>query len=92
VTLPPASLSTARPGWGLTCLTGSTGHCRLQAVRGLCAPAPVLRGLWAPSPRYLFAGGHPRIMAQPGVALHDAFPLVPPLSPVELAMWPERAA
>ena len=33
-------------------------------------------------------GRHPRIMAQPGVALHDAFPLVPPLSPVELAMWP----
>jgi hypothetical protein len=31
-------------------------------------------------------GRHPRIMAQPGVALHDAFPLVPPLSPVELAM------
>ena len=31
-------------------------------------------------------GGHPRIMAQPGVALHDAFPLVPPLSPVEFAM------
>jgi hypothetical protein len=27
-------------------------------------------------------------MAQPGVSLHDAFPLVPPLSPVELAMWP----
>jgi hypothetical protein len=25
-------------------------------------------------------------MAQPGVALHNAFPLVPPLSPVELAM------
>jgi hypothetical protein len=25
-------------------------------------------------------------MAQPGVALHDAFPLVPLLSPVELAM------
>ena len=24
-------------------------------------------------------------MAQPGVALHDAFPLVPPLSPVERA-------
>ena len=34
------------------------------------------------------AGRHPRIMAQPGVALHDAFPLVPPLSPVELAMRP----
>jgi hypothetical protein len=31
-------------------------------------------------------------MAQPGVALHDAFPLVSPLSPVELAMGPERAA
>jgi len=31
-------------------------------------------------------------VAQPGVALHDAFPLVPPLSPVELAMSPERAA
>jgi hypothetical protein len=37
-------------------------------------------------------GRHPRIMAQPGVALHDAFPLVPPLSPVELAMRPEQAA
>jgi hypothetical protein len=24
-------------------------------------------------------------MAQPGVALHDEFPLVPPLSPVEQA-------
>jgi hypothetical protein len=33
-------------------------------------------------------GRHPRIMAQPGVAMHDAFPLVPSLSPVELAMWP----
>jgi hypothetical protein len=31
-------------------------------------------------------GGHPRIIAQPGVALHDAFPVVPPLSPVELAI------
>jgi len=28
-------------------------------------------------------------MAQPGVALHDAFPLVIPLSPVELAMAAE---
>jgi hypothetical protein len=32
------------------------------------------------------AGRQPRIMAQPGVALHDAFPLAPPLSPVEPAM------
>jgi hypothetical protein len=32
------------------------------------------------------AGRNPRIVAQPGVALHDAFPLVPPLSPVELGM------
>jgi hypothetical protein len=31
-------------------------------------------------------GRHPRIIAQPGVALHDAFPLVQPLSPVELAI------
>jgi len=33
-------------------------------------------------------GRHPRIMAQPGVALRGACPLVAPLSPVELAMWP----
>ena len=26
------------------------------------------------------------MIAQPGVALHDAFPLVPPLSPVEIAI------
>ena len=45
-----------------------------------------------PGPARLAPGRHPRIMAQPGVALHDAFPLVPPLSPVELAMSPERAA
>ena len=38
-------------------------------------------------------GRHPRIMgaARRGPA-QDAFPLVPPLSPVELAMSPERAA
>src|SRR6185437_9226301 len=31
-------------------LTGTTGHCRLRAVRGSCAPAPSLRGLCAPAP------------------------------------------
>ena len=31
-------------------------------------------------------GPYPRIIAQPGVALHDTFPQVPPLSPVELAI------
>lgn len=34
----------------------------------------------------LIGGAQPRIIAQPGVERHDAFPLVPPLSPVELAM------
>jgi hypothetical protein len=34
----------------LTCLAGTTGHCRPRAVRGLCAPTPVLRGLCAPAP------------------------------------------
>jgi hypothetical protein len=46
----------------------------------LCHPFLVHAASWP------HAGQHPRIMAQPGVALHDAFPLVPPLSPVELAM------
>jgi hypothetical protein len=46
----------------------------------LCHPSLVHAVSWPQ------AGRHPRIMAQPGVALHDAFPLVPPLSPVELAM------
>jgi hypothetical protein len=46
----------------------------------LCHPFLVHAASWP------HAGRHPRIMAQPGVALHDAFPLVPPLSPVELAM------
>ena len=31
-------------------------------------------------------GRQPRMLAQPGVALHEEFPLTPPLSPVELAM------
>jgi hypothetical protein len=46
----------------------------------LCHPFLVHAASWPHTGRY------PRIMAQPGVALHDAFPLVPPLSPVELAM------
>jgi len=40
----------------LTCLTGTTGHCRPRAVRGLCALTPVLRGLCAPAPAYAAAG------------------------------------
>jgi len=39
----------------LTCLTGTTGHCRPRAVRGLCALTPVLRGLCAPAPAYAAA-------------------------------------
>jgi len=46
----------------------------------ICHPFLVHAASWP------HAGRHPRIVAQPGVALHDAFPLVPPLSPVELAM------
>jgi len=46
----------------------------------LCHPFLVHAASWP------HIGGHPRIIAQPGVALHDAFPLVPPLSPVELAI------
>jgi hypothetical protein len=46
----------------------------------LCHPFLVHAASWPHTGRY------PRIIAQPGVALHDAFPLAPPLSPVELAM------
>jgi hypothetical protein len=46
----------------------------------LCHPFLVHAASWP------HTGRHPRIIAQPGVALHDAFPLVPPLSPVELAI------
>jgi hypothetical protein len=46
----------------------------------LCHPFLVHAASWP------HAGANPRLMAQPGVALHDAFPLVPPLSPAELAM------
>jgi len=41
----------------------------------LCHPFLVHAASWP------HTGRQPRIMAQPGVALHDAFPLVPPLSP-----------
>ena len=49
----------------------------------LCHPFLVHAASWPHS------GRHPRIIAQPGVALHDAFPLVTPLCPVELAMAAE---
>ena len=62
-------------------------------VDAASAPTRVRPGSHRDAARILAAhGAAPRIMAQPGVALHDAFPLVPPLSPVELAMSPERAA
>jgi hypothetical protein len=45
----------------------------------LCHPFLVHAASWP------HTGLHPRIMAQPGVALDDSFPLAPPLSPVERA-------
>jgi hypothetical protein len=48
----------------------------------LCHPFLVHAASWP------HRGHAPRIMAQPGVALHDAFPLTKPLSPVELALPP----
>jgi len=88
-------------------LIGEGRRWQLRGGRGLVGqlPVPGARATGAvpvqrrgrrqradPGPARLAPGRHPRIMAQPGVALHDAFPLVPPLSPVELAMSPERAA
>lgn len=46
----------------------------------LCHPFLVHAASWP------HAGQGPRLIAQPGVLLHDAFPLTSPLSPVELAM------
>lgn len=46
----------------------------------LCHPFLVHAASWPHS------GPSPRVVAQPGVGLHDMFPLAPPLSPVELAM------
>jgi hypothetical protein len=66
-----AQASTARP---TALATGRAGDVIL------CHPFLVHAASWP------HTGWQPRIMAQPGVALHDAFPLVPPLSPVELAM------
>jgi phytanoyl-CoA dioxygenase PhyH len=49
----------------------------------LCHPFLVHAASWP------HTGPQPRVIAQPGVALHDAFPLVPPLSPVERAIVPD---
>ncbi len=49
----------------------------------LCHPFLVHAASWP------HTGRQPRAMAQPGVALHDQFPLTSPLSPVELAMAPD---
>jgi len=46
----------------------------------LCHPFLVHAASWPHS------GSKPRLIAQPGVHLHDAFPLTPPLSPVELGI------
>ena len=49
------TMTSARRQAALNCLicpTGCTGHCRMRAVRGLCAPTPILRGSCAPTPRY----------------------------------------
>lgn len=46
----------------------------------LCHPFLVHAASWP------HTGSQPRLIAQPGVALHGEFPLVPPLSPVERAI------
>ncbi|HEX5116816.1 MAG TPA: phytanoyl-CoA dioxygenase family protein [Pseudonocardiaceae bacterium] len=46
----------------------------------LCHPFLVHAASWP------HTGHLPRILAQPGVAVHEPFPLVPPLSPVEIAI------
>jgi hypothetical protein len=66
-----AQASAARP---TALVTGRVGDVLL------CHPFLVHAASWP------HTGDQPRIIAQPGVALHDAFPLVPPLSPVELAI------
>lgn len=66
-----AQASAARP---TALVTGQAGDVFL------CHPFLVHAASWP------HTGQHPRIIAQPGVSLHDAFPLVPPLSPVELPM------
>ena len=69
-----AQASAARP---TSLVTGRAGDVFL------CHPFLVHAASWPHN------GRHPRIIAQPGVALHGAFPLVAPLSPVELAMAAE---
>jgi hypothetical protein len=66
-----ADASVARP---TALVTGRAGDVFL------CHPFLVHAASWP------HTGSRPRLVAQPGVALHDEFPLVPPLSPVELAM------
>jgi hypothetical protein len=66
-----AQASVARP---TALVTGRAGDVFL------CHPFLVHAASWP------HTGRQPRIMAQPGVALHDQFPLSPPLSPVELAV------
>lgn len=73
-----ADASASRP---VTLATGRAGDVLL------CHPFLVHAASWP------HTGRQPRIVAQPGVALHDEFGLVPPLSPVELAMTgADRAA
>jgi ectoine hydroxylase-related dioxygenase (phytanoyl-CoA dioxygenase family) len=66
-----AEASAARP---VSLVTGRAGDVFL------CHPFLVHAASWP------HTGTGPRIMAQPGVALHDAFPLADPLSPVERGM------
>lgn len=46
----------------------------------LCHPFLVHAAMWPHN------GRHPRMLAQPAVALHGQFPLTAPLSPVEQAI------
>ena len=75
-----AEASAARPTALVTGRAGDVFLCHPF----LCHPFLVHAASWP------HTGRQPRILAQPGVALHDAFPLVPPLSPVELAIAEDR--
>lgn len=64
----------------------ATSHLSTSLVTGLAGDVFLCHPFLVHAASWPHTGHTARIMAQPGVALHDSFRLEPPLSPVELAL------
>lgn len=89
--LAPAGDAGMRWSQAATAAAEATAHLPTVLATGKAGDVFVCHPFLVHAATWPHAGTRPKLMAQPGVALHDQFPLTDPLSPVEQAIAPALA-